>query len=558
MTSSPGESADASADPDATSAPPPVPPAPGAPPPSADDAARNGTDVRTRRRTSLAVRTAAGVVALLAVVLCAFTLTSLALSGHTVDNQLKQNVDQVWEGSWAYLYRGFNADDPDFTRDPMDAAGTPTGSVGLLRADGEVVQASRLNENWDTVDLSAKDVKMLAALAGEAEKAQAAQNARLGKLAEDAPDVALVQAMNLEQGKFLVQAESVGNGGFAVVGLPTAAVDKTKANLAQVQVLGSLAALVVAGLLGWWWIRRSLRPLGEVSQAAARVADVPMGSGEVSLAPYSVRHELAEPGTEVGDVGFALNQLIGSVDRAIEQRNRSEQRLRSFVADASHELRTPLAAVRGYAEMIRLTEPLTDRGQDALGRVLQQSDRMGSLVEDLLLLARLDAGRELRRGEVDLGELVMDAVMDATAAGRNHHWTVDVPEEPVTVLGDREQLAQLVANLLGNARKHTPDGTTVLVRLQDGAPAGVGSVRLTVQDDGPGIEPQLKRGLFDRFVRGDTARTTREGSTGLGLSIVRSVAHAHGGEATVESEPGRTVFTVELPASGSTDGAGPE
>jgi two-component system OmpR family sensor kinase len=504
------------------------------------------------------VRTAAGVVALLAVVLSAFTLTSLALTGRTVDAQLEQSVDQVWDGSWSYLYRGFNADEPDFTRDPMDAAGTPKGSVGLLWAAGEVAQASRVNENWDTVELSANDVKMLAELAQKAEAEQAAQDARLGDLAEDAPDVAVVRTMDLDQGEFLVQAESVGNGGFVVLGLPTAAVDRTKADLARVQVLGSLAALVVAGLLGWWWIRRSLRPLGEVSQAAARVADVPMGSGEVSLAPYRVRRELAEPGTEVGDVGFALNQLIGSVDRAIEQRNRSEQRLRSFVADASHELRTPLAAVRGYAEMIRLTEPLTDRGQDALGRVLQQSDRMGSLVEDLLLLARLDAGRELRRGEVDLGELVMDAVMDATAAGRHHHWTVDVPEEPVTVLGDRQQLAQLVANLLGNARKHTPDGTTVLVRLQDEATDGVGTVRLTVQDDGPGIDPQLKAGLFDRFVRGDTARTTREGSTGLGLSIVRSVAHAHGGEATVESEPGRTVFTVELPASGSQGGAGPE
>jgi two-component system OmpR family sensor kinase len=286
------------------------------------------------------------------------------------------------------------------------------------------------------------------------------------------------------------------------------------------------------------------------------VADVPMGSGEVSLAPYSVRHELAEPGTEVGDVGFALNRLIGSVDAAIEQRNRSEHRLRTFVADASHELRTPLAAVRGYAEMIRLTEPLTGHGQDALGRVLQQSDRMGSLVEDLLLLARLDSGRELRRGEVDLGELVMDAVMDATAAGREHAWTVDVPEDPVTVLGDRQQLAQLVANLLSNARKHTPAGTTVLVRLRQEAPAGVGTVRLTVQDDGPGIDPHLRSELFDRFVRGDTARTAREGSTGLGLSIVRSVARAHGGEATVESAPGRTVFTVVLPAAGAAGGAG--
>ncbi|MGD6979247.1 sensor histidine kinase [Citricoccus zhacaiensis] len=504
------------------------------------------------------MRTAAGVVALLAVVLSVFTLTSLALTGRTVDAQVVQRVDQAWDRTYNFLWRG-SRDAPAFTgRSPLDASGQPEGMLLFLTSGNQVHQAARLDANGNEVELSAPDVEKLAALVDETLRAQQAQDARVESLSEEERegvfDVQMIRTLNLDEGQFFVHSEVVDDDGAAVVGLPTLAVDKTKANLARVQVLGSLAALVLGGLLCWWWIRRSLRPLGEVSQAAARVADVPMGSGEVSLAKYRVRRELAEPGNEVGDVGFALNQLIGSVDVAIEQRNRSEQRLRTFVADASHELRTPLAAVRGYAEMIRLTEPLTDRGQDALGRVLQQSDRMGSLVEDLLLLARLDAGREIRRGEVDLGELVMDAVMDATAAGRDHHWTVDVPEEPVTVLGDRQQLAQLVANLLGNARKHTPDGTTVLVRLQQEVADGVGTVRLTVQDDGPGIDPQLMPGLFDRFVRGDTARAAREGSTGLGLSIVRSVAHAHGGEATVESAPGRTVFTVALPASGSPEG----
>lgn len=233
---------------------------------------------------------------------------------------------------------------------------------------------------------------------------------------------------------------------------------------------------------------------------------------------------------------------------------------RAFVADASHELRTPLAAVRGYTEMFRLTESLTGRGRESVARVLSQADRMGSLVEDLLL-ARLDAGREVPRGAVDLGEVVVDAVMDATAAGREHAWTVNVPEEPVMVLGDRQQLAQLVANLLSNAHKHTPAGTTVVVRLEDDgmgaattprdrAPDGSArTARLAVEVDGPGIGPDPLPGLFDRFVRGDTAGTTRAGSTGLGLSIVRSVARAHGGETTVDTEPGRTTFTVQLPAA---------
>jgi two-component system, OmpR family, sensor kinase len=509
------------------------------------------------------VRTAAGVVALLAVVLGVFTVTSLALTGRTVDAQLVQSVDQAWDRTFNFLWRGPPRETPDFTgRNPLEASGQPEGMLLLLMSRSQVHQASRLDDDGNEVELPAQDVKELAVLVEETLRDQAAQDAQLEGMSEEERegvfDVQLIRTMNLDAGPFLVHSEIVDEeGGVAVVGLPTAAVDRTKAGLAQVQLLGSLAALVLAGLLCWWWIRRSLRPLGEVSQAAARVADVPMGSGQVSLEKYRVRRELAEPGDEIGDVGFALNRLIGSVDGAFEQRNLSEQRLRTFVADASHELRTPLAAVRGYAEMIRLTEPLTEHGQDALGRVMQQSDRMGSLVEDLLLLARLDSGREIRRGEVDLGELVMDAVLDATAAGRDHAWSMDVPEEPVTVLGDREQLAQLVANLLSNARKHTPDGTAVLVRLEQETPAGTGIVRLTVQDDGPGIDPQLLPGLFDRFVRGDAARTTREGSTGLGLSIVRSVARAHGGEATVESGPGRTVFTVELPASGAPGGAAP-
>lgn len=508
----------------------------------------------------------AGVVALLTVVLSVFTVTSLALTGQTVEAQLKQSVEQAWDRTYNFLWRG-SRDAPDFTgRNPLEASAQPEGMLLLLMTGGQVAQASRLNADWHAVELSAQDAERLAALAEETLRAQAAQDAALAELpaeeAEDVFDVRLTRTMDLDGGQSLVLSEVVDDeDGVAVVGVPTAAVDRMKAGLARVQVLGSLAALVLAGLLSWWWIRRALRPLGDVSHAAARVADVPMGSGEVSLAPYRVRGDLARPGDEVGDVGFALNQLIGSVDGAFEERNRSEQRLRTFVADASHELRTPLAAVRGYTEMIRLTEPLSDQGRESVARVLSQADRMGSLVEDLLLLARLDAGRDVPRGEVDLGEIVVDAVMDATAAGRDHTWTVDVPEDPVTMLGDRQQLAQLVANLLSNARKHTPAGTTVVVRLkEDGTcdaaqprdrvtASGARTARLTVEDDGPGINPKLLPDLFDRFIRGDTARTTTEGSTGLGLSIVRSVARAHGGEATVESEPGRTTFMVELPTA---------
>lgn len=528
------------------------------------DGLREEDVTRSRRRRSLALRTAAGVVALLAVVLGVIAATSLVLTGRTVDSQLHQSADQAWTRSYSYLWRGPRTE-PDLAgRSPLNAPGQPDGMIVLVTSGDTVTQASRLDESSEdeVIDLGRADVEELAAFAEEVRAAQEEQDARLEAMVnppdeDDVFDVSTYRTMDLQRGRYLVRGEVIDDdNNLAVVGLPMAEVDAMKTRLLQVQVLGSVAALVLAGLLSWWWIRRSLRPLGEVSQAAARVADVPMGSGEVSLQPYRVRPELARQGDEVGDVGFALNRLIGSVDGAMEERNRSEQRLRAFVADASHELRTPLAAVRGYAEMINLTEHLTRNGQAALSRVLHQSDRMGSLVEDLLLLARLDSGRDPRRGELDLGELVIDSVMDATAAGRDHHWSVDVPEEPVTVLGDRQQLAQLVANLLSNARKHTPEGTSVVVRLAQ--EPGEGTVRLTVEDDGPGIEAELGSGLFDRFVRGDSARTAREGSTGLGLAIVRSVARAHGGEATAESMPGRTVFTVELPATGSAGPGGSE
>ncbi|WMY78729.1 HAMP domain-containing sensor histidine kinase [Citricoccus sp. I39-566] len=541
---------------------------------------------RARRRPSLALRTALGVVVLLAVVLTALTATSLVLSGRAVDAQLEHQVEQAWERSLTFL-RGPGGPDggfpdgaapgggtsPDapsedggFDRSPLEAPGQPAGMLALVQVGDTVVEASRLDVDGQAVELSAADVQALASVVGAAEDAGETGGS----------DGSAVQRVQLDSGSYLVRAAVVdavsGDGevspAVAVAGLPTAEVDGTKAVLAWVQVIGSLTALVVAGVAGWWWIRRSLRPLAEVSRAAARVAEVPMGSGEVSLARYRVRGGLAQPGDEVGEVGHALNRLVDSVDGAFEQRNRSERKLRTFVADASHELRTPLAAVRGYTEMVRMTEPLSQSGRDSVDRVLVQADRMGSLVEDLLLLARLDAAEAAGgtgasgtgasgagdRPAVDLGEIVVDAVMDATAAGRDHTWTVDVPEGEVTVAGDRQQLAQLVANLLSNARKHTPAGTTVAVRLDavSGAgPAGAGPARLEVEDDGPGIGVELLPTLFDRFVRGDAARTgtdvVAEGSTGLGLAIVRSVARAHGGDVRVESAPGRTVFAVELP-----------
>jgi two-component system OmpR family sensor kinase len=244
----------------------------------------------------------------------------------------------------------------------------------------------------------------------------------------------------------------------------------------------------------------------------------------------------------VGQVGSALNRMLDNVESALEARQESEMQLRQFVADASHELRTPLAAISGYTELTRRGE-LSPDIEYSLTRIASQTERMTALVEDLLLLARLDAGRPLERGEVDLTRLVVDAVADAHAAGPDHKWQLAVPDEPVVVPGDGSRLAQVLANLLANARTHTPPGTSVTVALGEDRRYA----QLSVSDDGPGIPPDLLPHIFERFARGSTSRSRDNGSTGLGLAIVRAVVAAHHGTVDVASRPGRTEFTVRLP-----------
>jgi two-component system OmpR family sensor kinase len=278
------------------------------------------------------------------------------------------------------------------------------------------------------------------------------------------------------------------------------------------------------------------------------VARLPLDRGEVALAE---RVDVADtdPRTEAGRVGAALNRLLNSVDSALTARQASETRVRQFVADASHELRTPLAAIRGYAELTRRSGASAPPDVVyALGRVESEAARMTTLVEDLLLLARLDAGRPLATDAVDLVPLVVHALSDAHAAGPDHVWQLDLPEEPVLVSGDEARLHQVVANLLANARTHTPSGTRVTVGVR---PAGAdGRAVLTVSDTGPGIAPDLLPDVFQRFARGDESRSRHAGSTGLGLAIVSAVVAAHGGSVEVASEPGSTTFRVHLPVAG--------
>lgn len=345
-----------------------------------------------------------------------------------------------------------------------------------------------------------------------------------------------------DAGDFRVVAWQLNDGRVMVSGLSMAEVEGTQLRLTVVMAVVAGVAVILGALAVGLVIRRSTRPLERVAATARQVSTLPLDRGEVDLG-IRVPAADTDPRTEVGQVGAALNQMLGHVSEALSARHESENQVRRFVADASHELRTPLAAIRGYAELAGRNPDDTDAVRHSLRRVHSESERMSELVDDLLLLARLDSGRPLDADPVDLSALSIDVVSDARAAGPEHLWRLELPPEPIVASGDAHRLHQLVANLLANARTHTPPGTTVVTALRTER----STVVLTVTDDGPGIDPDLQSEIFGRFVRGDQSRSRAAGSTGLGLAIVAAVATAHHGSVAVNSRPGRTVFTVRLP-----------
>ncbi|MEV6347709.1 HAMP domain-containing sensor histidine kinase [Actinoplanes sp. NPDC051851] len=340
-----------------------------------------------------------------------------------------------------------------------------------------------------------------------------------------------------------VNATSGGSNYTVYAALPLTDVHSTLLRVALFTGCVIVGSLLIAGWAGALIVRRTLKPLNRVAATASRVAELKLDRGEVQLA-QRVPAQDTDPNTEVGQVGSALNRMLDHIGSALEARHASEMQVRQFVADASHELRTPLAAIRGYAELSRRSrQPIPDEIAHVLGRVESEAKRMTALVEDLLLLARLDAGRPLAHDPVDLTMLAVDVTSDAHAAGPRHYWQLDLPEEPVTVIGDGARLHQVVANLLANARTHTPEGTTVTVKVGTVPNAAV----VQVIDNGPGIQQDLVPHIFERFARGDSSRSRAAGSTGLGLSIVHAVVTSHRGKVGVQSRPGQTIFTVMLP-----------
>ncbi|OCG76622.1 hypothetical protein A7J15_11550 [Microbacterium sediminis] len=348
------------------------------------------------------------------------------------------------------------------------------------------------------------------------------------------------------QGEFRVAPGRVMNGVY-LIGVSTADVRETIGEMLWTIGVVTAGGLLLLGGAITAVIHRGLRPLRAVADTATRVAKLPLHAGSVSIEDR-VPEEQADPRTEIGRVGAALNTLLDHVDASLDERQRNEDRMRRFVADASHELRTPLASIRGYSELSLRDPALSDTTEQSLERIQAQSIRMTSLVEDLLLLARLDEGTEIVVDAVDLTQVAVEALADQQVAAPGHAWRVEVDEEPVIVAGDAARLSQVVLNLLANARTHTPPGTEVTLGVHREGSGGATRAVLTVHDDGPGISPELQQELFTRFARGDVSRARKTGGTGLGLAIAKAIVEAHHGTIGVRSTPGDTTFEVRLPA----------
>lgn len=478
--------------------------------------------------TSLTGRLVAILVAVVVVsTVLISAVTSLAMRG-LLYGQLDDQVNGALQRSIGFYENGFGADlrlqDPD--GNGPGPSFQPRGGDGIGTLNARFVGADQqgfvVTTSGGRKTLSTSAMRILESVPADT----------------DTHDVELPGV-----GSFRVKA-SADDSRRLVSGMSTRSADDAIETLVQWSVLLALAAVLVAGLAGRFLVRRQLRPLREVAATAHEVTALPLSSGAIGTT-VRVPDELTDERTEVGQMGAALNTMLAHVEGALDERHRSEQQVRQFVADASHELRTPLSTIHGYAELSRRTQPMDPAQLSmAMTKVEAEATRMSSLVEDLLLLARLDAGRPLADDEVDLTKLVLETVGDARVVSPDHRWLLDLDDEPVLLPGDELRLHQVVTNLLNNARRHTPPGTAVTVSVRTDGSEAV----LTVTDDGLGMTPELVRTAFERFSRGDSSRTRASGGAGLGLSLVQAITSAHGGRVAVESRPGRTRFTVRLPA----------
>jgi two-component system OmpR family sensor kinase len=355
---------------------------------------------------------------------------------------------------------------------------------------------------------------------------------------EGLPDPATVAILKpFDVGHWRVVATDRFDGGVRMTARDVSEEHATVDRLVFLEAVIGLAVLAVLGVVGHVLVRQSLRPLTEVEETAAAIAD-----GDLSR-----RVPEGDPRTEVGRLAGALNAMLQQIEGAFRVRAASEQRMRRFLTDASHELRTPLTSIRGFAELYRQGAAGPEDVPRLMRRIEDEGARMGLLVDDLLLLARLDEERPLARDVVDLVRVAADAVHDARALDPDREVTLDAAEGTYEVVGDEPRLRQVLANLLANALRHTPPGTPVEVRLRAEEAYAV----LDVADHGPGLAPEEQERVFERFYRADESRTRAEGGAGLGLAIVAALAKAHGGTVAAGTTPGGgATFTVRLPRQG--------
>ncbi|MHB8274599.1 MAG: sensor histidine kinase [Dermatophilaceae bacterium] len=484
---------------------------------------------------TLRTRLVAGVLVLLAVSCVGIGITtSITLRGFLVD-RLDQNLASAGSRLDVSLEHASGTDGTGGPGSPTASVGDPgvegqvVGTLAVWISNGSVAQAVVVHDTAGKVGLSNVALTQ-------------ADRSVLLHLTPDGRSTT-TRLSSLEE--YRLRATRSQDGNIHITGLPMGDVESTVHRLVATELMVFATALLLTGLAGAGWVRLSLRPLQRVTSTAKQVSALSLGSGAVDLPP---RVPETDPRTEVGQLGAAFNQMLGHVETALDQREASEARLRRFVADASHELRTPLAGIRAYAELaLRSTDAVPAEVRHALDRVESEAVRMGRLVDDLLLLARLDAGRPLVQEDVDLSRLAIEVTSDARVAGPDHQWSLDLPDEPLVVRGDEHRLHQVLANLLSNARTHTPTGTSIVVRLASDEHADH-QVQLSVSDDGPGIPKELQANIFERFVRADDSRSRAIGSTGLGLSIAHAVVKAHGGSLTMISDKSGTEFRIALPA----------
>src|SRR4051812_27530917 len=352
---------------------------------------------------------------------------------------------------------------------------------------------------------------------------------------------------------YRVLAQSFSSGAVLVVGIPLSDVGDVLNRLLTVEALVAVGVLLGLVALSLWTVRRELRPLERIEETAGAIAagglsprvDAldPPAAGAIAAGDLSRRVDVVDPRTEVGRLGLSLNAMLAQIERAFDERRASESRLRRFLADASHELRTPLTSIRGYAELFR--RGAGARPEDlatSMRRIEEEAARMGVMVDDLLLLARLDQGRPMELAPVDLAAIAADAVADARTVNAGRQISFEAPDR-VELSGDEARLREVVANLLSNALEYSDGAIDVSVRPEDG------SALLEAADHGPGLSEEQRAHVFEPFYRADPARTRRKGGAGLGLSIVSAILEAHGGTiAIVGTDGGGATFRVMLPA----------